>query len=358
MYLFKNNLVRSYNLCKQIISKPDFKKITRINFAITYRCNSRCKTCSIWQKYRKDPDLLNEELDLNQIKAFFDQVPYFTWLDEINLTGGEPFLRPDFIILYRYLRNKFPRTRVIINSNGLESLKEWDLDAEDMAQTILVFSLDGLGSINDSIRGIKGSYEKVMKNILAFKKRYSALRIGISFTILPDNYSELKKVFQLSRELKLSFTMRFASKSEMYYNNVQLNTDWTPEQLERAEDQINSIIKELTRSRTIRNRFFDLDIFFYSKMVHYQRNQERLFQCFSGTQSFFMDPYGNIFLCIFSDFPVGNIKTAPFEKIWNSDLTKNIREDIKMNKCHCWTECETRPSLKRNIFKYKHYGEK
>jgi len=358
MYLFKNNLVRSYNLFKQIISRPDLKKITRINFAITYRCNSRCKTCSIWQKYRKEPDLLNEELSLAQIRAFFDRVPYFTCLDEINLTGGEPFLRPDFITLYRYLRNKFPRTRIIINTNGLEFLKEWDLDGKDIAHTILVFSLDGSGGINDSIRGIKGSYEKVIKNIVSCKRRYPALRIGTSFTILPDNYNELKKVFQLSRELKLSFTMRFASKSEMYYNNVQLNTEWTPVLLQRAEDQINYIIKELTRSRGIWNRFFDLDIFFYSKMVRYQKNQERMFQCYSGSQSFFMDPYGNIFLCIFSDFPVGSIKTTPFEEIWNSNLTKNLRDDIKMNKCHCWTECETRPSLKRNLFKYKRYGEK
>src|SRR5262245_45391991 len=59
----------------------------KVNLCVTYWCQYRCKTCNIWQ--RKPTD----ELTTDELLAFIGRNRSINWLD---LTGGEPFLRPDF----------------------------------------------------------------------------------------------------------------------------------------------------------------------------------------------------------------------------------------------------------------------
>lgn len=60
------------------------------NFAVTYRCTSRCQNCNIWQK---KPD---DDITLDEIAQFFStNRDYFRNVKTIQLTGEEPFLRKD-----------------------------------------------------------------------------------------------------------------------------------------------------------------------------------------------------------------------------------------------------------------------
>mgnify|MGYP001572376208 CR=1 FL=1 len=347
MSIVAYKLQKGIHKIKRIVTTPDPAKIKRINFAITYQCNSRCKACSIWKRY---PEKLDQELSFDQIKELFNQSKHFNNLDEINLTGGEPFLRRDFRDIYRYLRYRFPRTTIIISTNGLQVKDNWIESRKDILWTILVFSMDGLQEINDSIRGVKGSYQLVIKAIDYYKGLFPSLKMGISFTMLPENYQELRKVYDLSRERKLSFTTRFVCNSETYYGNSGINVKWTDEMLNKVEMDVKSIIKETARSRNSLNRLLNPDLFFLSQMVHYQREKRRLFHCYSGIHSLFIDPYGNIFPCIFSKEALGNIVKDSFEDIWFSHRARQKRDSIARNECHCWTECETIPSLQRSLF--------
>ena len=334
---------------KRIISTPNPAKIKRINFAITYLCNSQCKICSIWKKYRNDTVSPQQELDFSQIKRLFNQNKSFKELDEISLTGGEPFLRHDFRDIYQFFRQNFPRATIIINTNGLQAKDNWIKTKEDALWTVVLFSLDGLEETNDLIRGIEGSYQRVISTIKHYQKVFPSLRMGLSFTILPTNFHELREIYDLSRRLKLSFTMRFACNSEIYYNNSEIKLEWTDEMLRNVDADIQLIVKETAQSRNRLNRLLNPDLFFYSRMVYYQRNKKRLFQCFSGVHSLFLDPYGNIFPCIFLVESIGNVTKEPFDDLWFSKKAGQQRISIANEECHCWTECETIPSLQRNL---------
>ncbi|MFQ5583341.1 MAG: radical SAM protein [Calditrichia bacterium] len=341
--------LKGINKIKRIITPPAPERIKRLNFAVTYHCNSRCKTCSIWKKYRQDSSQATQELSLDQIKRFFNGARCFDNLDEINLTGGEPFSRRDFQEIYQYLRHRFPRTTIVIVTNGLTIMDGWIVGKEDILWSVLIFSLDGLEKTNDAIRGVKGSYQRVIKAVNHYKKIFPALKLGLSFTILPDNYHELRKIYKLSCEMDLSFTMRFASMSGTYYSNSGIKLAWTEEMLNKAQLAIQSVINDLAHSRKRLYRLLNPDLFFFSKMVSYKKDERRLFRCHSGTHSLFLDPYGNVHACIFSEKPLGNIVDTPFDRIWFSEETRQKRGSIARAECHCWTECETIPSLQRNL---------
>ena len=57
------------------------------NFAVTYRCNSRCTTCGIWRT--SDPG--KGEMTLDQIKALLSENRDFLRdITSIQVTGGNP----------------------------------------------------------------------------------------------------------------------------------------------------------------------------------------------------------------------------------------------------------------------------
>ncbi|MDE1824747.1 MAG: radical SAM protein, partial [Candidatus Micrarchaeota archaeon] len=82
------------------ILKSNFTRLGRpykLNFSITYWCQSRCTHCSIWQIRPKG------ELTLDEIRNFARQNNYFKW---VELTGGEPFLRQDIVEIARTFRDE------------------------------------------------------------------------------------------------------------------------------------------------------------------------------------------------------------------------------------------------------------
>ena len=64
----------------------------KLAMALTYRCNLRCKICSIWKK--TEPP----ELTLAEIRNLFLASNKFSW---VALTGGEAFLRDDMAQRFR-----------------------------------------------------------------------------------------------------------------------------------------------------------------------------------------------------------------------------------------------------------------
>ena len=68
----------------------------KLTFVATYRCQSRCIYCKIWEK---EPE---GELTLDEIQRFFRKSNKFSWVD---LTGGEVTLRNDYTEVARAILN-------------------------------------------------------------------------------------------------------------------------------------------------------------------------------------------------------------------------------------------------------------
>ncbi|HEX5323723.1 MAG TPA: hypothetical protein VFW40_08050, partial [Capsulimonadaceae bacterium] len=121
----------------------------KLNFCVTYRCQSRCLTCNIWQIKPKD------ELELWEIQEFTRKNPYFRWL---QLTGGEPFLRKDIVDIAKAFFENSPGLYVVtIPTNALcersyvisKVRAMLDMGIPKLAITI---SLDGYRELHDEIR--------------------------------------------------------------------------------------------------------------------------------------------------------------------------------------------------------------
>jgi len=82
--------------------------VAKISFAsiiVTYRCNAKCHMCYRW----KEPSVPSTEIGLD----VYEKLPF---MDTVNVTGGEPFLRQDLPDIIAILRKK--TNRLVISSNG------------------------------------------------------------------------------------------------------------------------------------------------------------------------------------------------------------------------------------------------
>lgn len=342
------------NKILRLIEPPRSKNVKRLNFAITYLCDSQCRMCNIWKIYRENPEARKEELSFEEIRRIFDDSHALRRLDEISLTGGEPFLRKDFVDIYTYFREHYASAAIIITTNGLNSSLIFHTiqqlcEVNRSAPPVLVFSLDGGEKTHSQLRGIRGGYEKVLSTIDRIRSWVPELQMGFSYTILPENYRELEEIYLLSKKLDMRFTVRFADTNEQYYGNEEQTFRWTDHMCAEIQATLDKIIPDIFSERTLLKKLFNPDVYFFSRLVEYQKNPRRLFECYSGTHSLFLDPYGNVYPCIKYTHPYGNVKETDFQQVWTSPQAEKIRASIANRECHCWTECETIPSLQRTI---------
>ena len=75
----------------------------------------------------------------------------------------------------------------------------------------------------------------------------------------------------------------------------------------------------------------------------------RSLPCSAASNSFFLDPIGDVYPCIIMDAKLGNIREESLTEIWLSDEAEEIREQIRRGRCPgCWVECEAYRDIKRN----------
>jgi len=96
----KTKIIRSFLAAKAL------KKPYKINFSITSACNSRCQTCNVWREFKKNPNITKSDLSLKEIEKIFKTFPKsIIWL---SLSGGEPFLRDDLVLICKKAVENIP----------------------------------------------------------------------------------------------------------------------------------------------------------------------------------------------------------------------------------------------------------
>jgi len=299
--------------------------------AVTYRCDSKCRMCNIW---KLDPQELLGVDDYGKIPSS---------LKDINISGGEPFLRKDIIDVINTVNEKCRGPRIVISSNGFRTERIIEV-METLRKTIpnigIGISIDGVGEKHDQIRGVEGAYQKATATLLQLQERgFTNVRIG--FTAMNDNAHEMKAVYDLACLMGFQFTTSVAQNSEIYFS-TQENTGVSDEALQDAMGYV--IKKELASGHPKRW----MRAYFESGSLLFNREQRRLLPCKAGIEFFYLAPEGLVYPCLSIPEQMGNLREQSFEEIWESDRAKAVRKQI--DGCEqCWMICTARSALRENI---------
>jgi radical SAM protein with 4Fe4S-binding SPASM domain len=271
-------------------------------FEITMKCNLRCTHCYVPQK--KYP----KELTTEEIFDIVDQITEAgcLWL---LLTGGEPFIRSDFLEIYDYIRSK--GILITLFTNGT-------LITEEIADHLAKFppfsveiSLYGAtADTHEKVTQVPGSFEKTIRGIELLNKRNLPLKLKTM--AIKSNKGEIKAMQAMAKEWRLPFRFDPLINPSLEGTVDPLKERLTPEEvieLEVADEERSSEWRKL-----------------YDKYYGFTKS-DYVYTCGAGKNYFHIDPFGKLNMCVLLRVPGYDLRTGSFKEGYK--LFEKIRESKK-----------------------------
>jgi radical SAM protein with 4Fe4S-binding SPASM domain len=269
-------------------------------------------------------------------------------LNDINITGGEPFLRDDLLEILDSIFKRCNPERLVISSNGfltdrIVGLAKIILKRSYADRVIIALSLDALGKKHNEIRGVVNAFELVINTITELK-RIGFNNIGLGFTFISGNEDQYLPVYEFAKKNNLNFGATIAHNAENYFstdNNEKPDYKIIKKQTDYyIGEKIESFKKnELGKC------------YYMHGLAYYARTGKALVNCDAMRGSFFIDPRGNIYPCNILTDIAGNLLEADFKNIWQSRAADKIRCKTKNCPTACWMVCTAKPGIKKHWLK-------
>jgi len=305
---------------------------------LTYRCNSRCVMCGIWEGDQSGKGELTAD---DYARLLPESLLY------VNLSGGEAFLRKDLPQLVEAIRSAAPKAKLTVSTNGLQPRQTKKLLPEILRHDPgigFAISIDGEAEVHDRVRGIPGGYAKAYETVRVLQAEgVTNLRIAFTATVneAADNTSHLGRIYDLAVKTGVEFTCAVAHNSDHYFKTTA-NKGVNVEELTRQLDYVAGQELRSTRPKSW------LRAYFHNGLVEHARAHVRPTPCEAGHTSFMIDPVGDVFPCNILDMPVGNLREESFEEIWNGERMAKARGVVRECNQPCWMVCTARASMRRD----------
>jgi MoaA/NifB/PqqE/SkfB family radical SAM enzyme len=304
--------------------------------SVSYRCNSRCKTCNVWQ--RPNDDFTLEEYE----KTFASIGRDAYWF---TFSGGEPTLRkdlPDMVAsAYRHCRPGI----INIPTNGIQDSIipgriEQVLRAAPTSEVIINLSLDGVGEKHDIIRGVKGNFERAMRTYAGLKDlkgRYKNFTLGVHTVISNFNVHEFEDIYAFVRdELKPDSFISEIAEERVELDTVGMGITPPIEKYQPVIERLQQGIRNAEFSgvskvtQAFRDRYYDI-------VKRTLVEQRQIIPCMAGVASAQIAPNGDVWTCCIRAESVGNLRehNYDFRSAWMTSKANELRQSIKAGECHC-----------------------
>lgn len=283
-----------------------------VTWEITLKCNLQCAHC-----LSDAGTALKEELTTRECRALVDQLTELR-VFQVNIGGGEPFIRNDFLDLLGYAHEKGLVTCVSTNGMLVDDQLARKLSLYKMLY--LQVSLDGATpEVNDPIRG-EGTYEKILAASECFARH--GVQFSINTVLTRTNYPQLDDLRKLASgygaELRVS---RFRPSGRAKQSREDLAPD---------KDQLESFARWLEGHDLVRTG----DSFFCLTSEH--RRRKGLDMCGAAKMTCCISPTGDVYPCAFlqeKPFLAGNIRTRSFKEMWDFSPVFSQLRNLNVETC-------------------------
>ena len=296
-------------------------------FELSPVCNFACKMCYV----RKTPAQIRQEGK--------ELIPAEKWLElaracreegmlYLLLTGGEPFLYPNFRELYEKLHQM--GFLIYINTNGTlidEETVQW-LKAQAPCRVNITL----YGSSPETYQRICGhadGYDRAMRAIRMLKE--AGIPLVINASMIPENASDLESIIETGKALGI---------------HTRVATYMFPPVRRDREVGDSRFTPEESASMYLRKMRCTMSQDAYCQMLHRQESrmetqeaddwgtqQEEFMRCRAGRSTFWVNWEGKMTACGMIEFPlVVNPFEMSFRDCWNR-LTDKVRSTPVLKGC-------------------------
>lgn len=302
-------------------------------------CNLTCEHCFYWRNLNRRDDLTYEEhrklsLELGQF-------------ENLNLSGGEPFIRQDFAKVCRLYIDNNGVTQIYVPTSGFftdrtETQLREVLEAESLKLFVCEISLDGMPEYHNRFRGNPESFDRAMatyEKLAALQKEDPRLRIHSIGTATHENIDELRKLTKFLHDRCPAMdhhniaVIRGDRKNpglkgpvlEKYHELYRYSAAvWK----DRDEGRFGAVVEPMLQ--WAKRKTID--------------TESQFVPCTAGNLTGVVYANGDVSVCE-NHPPLGNLRQQSFFEIWDSPAAEALRAQIKAKACHCTNEVFLWPSV-------------
>ena len=302
-------------------------------------CNQHCEHCFYWQNLNRRDDLTKEEL--------FSLSLQLGRIENLNLSGGEPFLRKDFaevcrqFIRHNQVRQIYVPTNSWFKDKMIAQISS-TLEEPSLELFVVEMSLDGLGEFHDRFRVSPGSFARAMDTYDALEKlqeRDPRLRIHSISTATAVNMDEIRRLttylydrcprmdhhnLAIMRGDPKNPSLQVPDLGEYTSLYEYIRSLWAP----REEGRFGGSVEPMLQWAKVRSI----------------QEQRQVVPCRAGVLSAVVYSNGDVSVCELHE-PLGNLRQQSFWEIWNSEAARERRRSVACAECWCTTEVFLWPSF-------------
>ena len=222
-------------------------------------CNSRCIMCNIWKDGRQ------ERMSLDEFRRELGH-PFYSEVQHVGVTGGEPTLRKDLAALYKLLPQCLPKLAgASFITHGLQTERTVETYAKVHAFYLghnLTFSgmvsLDGVGSVHDRVRGRPGAFAAASRTLLQLQAR--DVKTIAACTVVRSNVYGLHDLLDWGRSNDVYVRFRVAEFIRRLYNDSCANEirGFSPHELRHLVSFFHVLLGEYETEETIRKTYHSI----------------------------------------------------------------------------------------------------
>lgn len=300
----------------QVTEKKQIFFPGRAMFEVTKRCAQRCVHCYI-------DDFTGEgELNTAEAKSVLRQLYEMNCL-EVTFTGGEVFMRKDFMELLNYARELHFAIVIYTEANlineeiadQLKAVSPWRVEV-----TLLGHDAE----LHDKLTQVKGSFERSLKGIRLMLER--GINVKGKTILMKDNIESYPRIRELFEELGVT---HFADPLVTPKSGGDCSV--TDRRIEKDD------MKALLGDESIAPGTIMLGTSMYSDAMNQSRDMP---MCKAGLSFVHIDADGSVLPCVALPTSAGNIRQQPLREIWdNSELFQKLRKTTMKDLDTC-SDCD------------------
>ncbi len=305
---------------------------------INERCNYKCRYCEYWRLPNYQDEMTIEEWQkaLLSLKEFIGSF-------HIQFSGGEPFLKKGFINLLEFCHENEIRWGVTTNGSSLN---------EDVIKRVVAanpftinMSMDGhIAEVHNYARGIKGSLEKITKNLQNLVKerkvRGKSFPIIIKPTVHAKNLHIITEIPKWVQEIGATGV------------NFQPVDRWSPETYselwieENRFDELQKVVDNLLEQKRNGIPILNSELTLSMWPAHFREEPapSSVGSCRVGLRNYFIRTNGDVEVCWFFP-PIGNVKKQTAREIWGNEQAQQRRQETTSCDRLCLFTCLSQKTI-------------
>jgi len=295
---------------------------------LTYRCTSRCRTCTIWKREGEGRD----ELDLEQWRTVIARLADYG-VRSFEVFGGDALLRKDVIFdLIRHCQAHGIETYFPTNANLCD--RETVQQLIDAGLGTVYLSIDDVEEAHDEVRGVDGTFARVRQTLDDFcRLRGDGTRpkIIVCVTLSKMNFRNFPKLIEFLEGYPVNAVYP-RPLGEFSGANIEASTidGLVPEPYFAPSDGESHLMDrdELREMRAMISRVRNASPKIYINWRSYYSTTDETFlqgtyphrHCHIATSFVTVNPNGDVVPCpFFRQYVLGNLAESPLQNLWGNE---------------------------------------